>query len=200
MIVVGIAGGVASGKSLVSKQLEELGAIILDADRVAHEVLREPEVKESIRRRWGEAVFDEQDDVNRKAVAKIVFSESPQGAVELQYLEELTHPRIGQRLRKRMDELASDATTKVVVLDAAVMFKASWDRFCDKIIFVDAPRDLRLERAKSRGWSEINFLAREAAQEVLEIKEDRADFIVDNSLTPNETREQIKEFWNSYAK
>jgi len=199
MIVVGIAGGVASGKSFVSEQLEILGARILDADRVAHEVLLETDVKNSIRRRWGDSVFDNQGEVNRKEVAKIVFSKSPQGAEDLKYLEGLTHPRIGQRLRKQMDEFASDKKTKVVVLDAAVMFKAGWDRFCDKIIFVDAPRDVRLARAKSRGWSEMNFVAREAAQETLDVKKNHADFVVDNSKSIDETFAQIQEFWNRYA-
>lgn len=197
MILIGVAGGVASGKSLVSEQLASLGAEIFDADRNGHEVLREPEVKEAIRLRWGDGVFTAAGEVDRRKVAKIVFAPSPLGRDGLIYLEQLTHPRIGQRLQDRMAELARRGGTIAVVLDAPVMFKAGWDKLCGKILFVDAPRELRLVRAKSRGWSEMDFDAREATQESLDVKRGRADVIVDNSSSPEHTYAQVERFWRS---
>jgi dephospho-CoA kinase len=197
MKVIGIAGGVASGKSLVADGLKQLGAEVLKADLVGHEVLRESEVKEAIRQRWGDRVFDQQGEVKRPAVAKIVFAPPPSGPEELAYLEQITHPRIEQRLRARLAELAA-SQTKTVVLDAALMFKAGWDWFCDKIIFVETPRELRLARARQRGWSAAEFAAREAAQQAPELKRSRADVVIDNSGSPDATLDQLREFWRAY--
>ncbi len=197
MILIGVAGGVASGKSLVSEQLASLGAEIFDADRTGHEVLREPEVKEAIRLRWGDDVFANDGEVDRSKVAEIVFAPTPTGPEELTYLEQLTHPRIGQRLQDRMAELARCGQAAAIVLDAPVMFKAGWDELCDRILFVDAPHELRLARAKSRGWSEADFDAREATQESVEVKRNRADVMIDNSSSPEYTYGQVERFWRS---
>jgi len=200
MILIGIAGGIASGKSLVSEQLASLGAVILDADRAGHDVLREPEVKTAVRVRWGGDVFTAEGEVDRGKIAEIVFSPPPAGPTELTYLEQLTHPRIGQQLRDRMAELDRCGETIAAVLDAPVMFKAGWDKMCDKILFVDAPRELRLARAKSRGWSEADFDARERAQESIDVKRCGADVIIDNSSSPEHTYTQLERFWRSIEK
>jgi len=197
MILIGVAGGIASGKSLVSEQLTRLGAEVLDADGAGHDVLRDPEVSEAIRRRWGDDVLDAAGEIDRSEVAKIVFAPPPAGPEELTYLEQLTHPRIGQRLRERMITLARGRQSLVAVLDAPVMFKAGWDKLCDKILFVDSPRELRLARAKSRGWSEAEFDAREAVQESLDAKRSRAEVIIDNSSSPEHTYAQVERFWRS---
>jgi len=200
MILIGGAGGIASGKSLVSEQLTRLGAEVLDADGAGHDVLRDPEVSEAIRRRWGDDVLDAAGEIDRSEVAKIVFAPPPAGPEELTYLEQLTHPRIGQRLRERMIALARGRQSLVAVLDAPVMFKAGWDKLCDKILFVDSPRELRLARAKSRGWSEAEFDAREAVQESLDAKRSRAEVIIDNSSSPEHTYAQVERFWRFLEK
>lgn len=199
MIVIGIAGGVASGKSFVAQSFKKLEAQILDADIVGHEVLREPEVKDELRQRWGSAVFDNDGEVNRSAVAKIVFAKTNDNEEnkELAWLEKLVHPRISKRLRATMDQLASNQQTPAVILDAAVMFKAGWDQFCDKILFVDVPKETRLMRARERGWSDESFEAREDSQQTLEFKRNRADVVIDNSGSLDETLTQIKHFWDS---
>ena len=117
MNVIGIAGGIASGKSLVSQQLQQLGAEILDADRAGHEVLREPTVRSALVERWGERILADDREINRKVVAGIVFASPPNGPKELSFLESITHPRIGERLRKRCQQLLQE-DVKAVVLDA----------------------------------------------------------------------------------
>ena len=196
MILIGILGGVASGKSAVSHRLRSLGAEVLDADREGHAVLREAEVKGAIRHRWGERVFDAAGEVNRPAVAEIVFAATPESKAELTFLEQLTHPLIGQRLQEQLAELQREGA-RVAVLDAPVMLKAGWDRLCQRIVFVDAPRDVRLARARQRGWTEADFAAREAAQEPLETKRSRADVTLDNSLTRQHLFAQVDRFWRS---
>jgi dephospho-CoA kinase len=197
MLVIGVAGGVASGKSVVSQSLVRLGAVLLDADRIGHEVLEEPAVRESIRRTWGDEVFSSEGAVSRPALARRVFAPPPDGPRELAQLEQITHPRIGARLKEQIEGMASRGDVPAAVLDAAVMFKAGWHRHCDWIVFVDAPRETRLERALARGWTAQHFAAREAAQMSVEEKRQFADSIVDNSGSLTHTHQQVERFWRS---
>ena len=197
MILIGIVGGIASGKSLVSSRLATLGAEVLDADLAGHDVLREPAVKEAVRARWGDDVFDSDGEISRAKVARIVFAANTAGHEELRFLEELTHPRIGQRLSEQIARWARDGATTAAVLDAPVMLKSGWDNKCDTIIFVDAPREVRLARARRRGWDEADFEAREAAQHAVEEKRRRADVVIDNSSTLEHVYAQVDRFWRS---
>jgi dephospho-CoA kinase len=196
MQIVGLIGGVASGKSLVAWQLGELGAAVLDADRAGHEVLRDKEVEREARNRWGDEIFATDGHIDRPRLARIVFAPTDAGRRELAYLEQLTHPRIRERLHRELAELASAGQT-VAVLDAPVMLKAGWTGFCDRMVFVDAPRETRLKRAAERGWSEEQLIQREAAQESIEVKRRSADTVIDNSGTPEQTLAQVVQFWKS---
>ena len=196
MLVIGIVGGVASGKSVVAEQLQTCGAVVLDADHAAHEVLKQPDVKLALRERWGEQVFDQQGEVDRSAVARIVFEPSEKGQSELKFLEQVSHPRIRALLEDRLAQLRTDGAT-AAVLDAAVMVKAGWNNLCDHVIFVETPRETRIVRAKTRGWSEQEFDRREAAQETLQTKWALSDVIIDNSGTPAQTQAQVERFWQS---
>ncbi len=197
MFVIGILGGVASGKSLATQFFRELGAAVLDGDRAGHAVLREPDVIAAARQRWGEAIFDATGQIDRAAVAAIVFAPGETAARELRFLEELTHPRIADRLRAEIERLAAEGDTRIAILDAPVMLKAGWDKLCNTILFIDAPAELRQARAKARGWGAAEFEQRESAQESVEIKRKRADVVLDNSGPPEELRSQIKDFWDS---
>lgn len=197
MKVIGILGGVASGKSLVAEQLRHLGAKILDADQVGHEVLREPDVIQAVRERWGDSVLAGDGHIDRSKVAKIVFAPPPGGPEELAFLEQLTHPRIGARLEQLFAAARQNGGAEVVVLDAPVMLKAGWDKFCDHILFIEVSRDVRLQRARERGWRDADFAARESAQESLETKRAAADYVIDNSGSVDSTRQQIERFWRS---
>lgn len=196
MKVIGLLGGVASGKSLVARQLAEMGAGILDADRAAHEVLRMPEVIEAATTRWGERILGPDRQIDRARLAKIVFAAPPAGPSEREFLEQLTHPRVGQLLEREAERM-SEAGCPAAVLDAPLLLEANWDKLCDTLIFVDAPRRLRLARAMTRGWSEKEFAEREGVQESLDSKRRRADLVVDNSGPPEHTRAQLEAVWRS---
>lgn len=198
MKVIGLIGGVASGKSFVAQELARRGAVILDADRAGHEVLREPEVLGAARQRWGDAIFTPDGQIDRPRLAAIVFAPTPQGRADLDHLERLTHPRIGEKLQEQLRQ-ARQAGVSVAVLDAPVLLKAGWDRFCDRMVFVDASRPARLQRARARGWTEAQFDAREAAQESLEYKAARANDRIDNSGSPEQTRAQVEQLWARLA-
>ena len=104
----------------VASLLGELGAAVLDGDRAGHEVLEEPDVITAARERWGSAVFSPQGSIDRKALGRIVFADTPEARRELEYLEKLTHPRIGARLLAQV-EAAARRGAPMAVLDAAVM-------------------------------------------------------------------------------
>lgn len=194
MKTIGILGGIASGKSEVTRTLQELGAEVFDADQAGHRVLKLPEVKQAIRARFSPAVLDEQGEVSRRKLAERVFGDSPEHAAALTDLEKITHPPIKIEL-VAAQESARQSGAVAFVLDAPVMIKAGWDRHCDLILFVEAARSARLARAQERGWSEKEFDTREAAQEQLEVKRRLADVIVTNDADLNSLHTQVRNFW-----
>jgi dephospho-CoA kinase len=195
--LIGLTGGVASGKSLVGEQLRRKGAAVISADKLAHEVLKYDEVKGAARRRWGDEIFNAQGQIDRVALAKIVFGPPPDGPRELKVLEQLTHPEVGRLAREQIEQLNRERSFAAIVLDVPLLFEAGWNKFCDKVVFVDAPRETRLKRALVRGWSEDDFARREACQESLETKRGLADVVIDNSGSVESTQAQIEHFWQS---
>ena len=198
MLVIGIAGGVASGKSLVARCFEHFGAEILDADQLGHEVLRNADVVEEIVLQFGEIVL-QKGEIDRRALGRIVFDPSPEGVRSLKRLEEITHPRIGVRIQSELLTLKSDSDFPAVVLDAPVMFKANWDRLCDKIVFVHAEIALRRERAGQRGWDDSELARRESQQLPILEKRSKSTDLIDNSGSRKETFSQASTLWKAWG-
>ncbi len=196
MRIIGILGGVASGKSAVAQQFARLGAGVLDADRAGHEALRLPHVEAAARQRWGERIFGLDGRIDRASLARVVFAAGPEGELERHYLEQLIHPEAFRLLRLQAQALGT-TDASVFVLDAPLLMEAGWDDFCEKTVFVDAPWEARLSRALERGWTKEDFAAREGVQESLQRKRERADAIIDNSGSPQRTQAQVEQFWAS---
>ena len=194
MIVIGIVGGIASGKSFVTSHLESLGAVVLDADRIGHAVLATDQVIDAIRDQWGDKVISRNGTVDRSALAAIVFD--PEQPGQLEKLEEITHPLIAERLRAEINRLAKQGETAFLVLDAPVMVKAGWHVFCDVIIFVDASLAERRRRAAQRGWSSDMLANREAMQAAVEDKRKLGSYLVDNNGSREQTVQQVNEIWS----
>lgn len=199
MIVVGIIGGIASGKSSVAAYFEQLGAIRIDADGIGHDVLRLEPVKRAIREQWGSSVFDGAGEVDRARMAKSVFGSDDSSRERLHRLEEITHPRIAERMRNEIERVRRTSTAPMVILDAAVLIKAGWDRFCDKIIFVEADRETRRRRAIGRGWSEREWMQREARQTPEDDMRRVSDAIIDNTSTPEQTLHRVRDLWRRWG-
>jgi len=193
----GIVGGIASGKSLIADQLERLGAAVVRADELAHEVLKLEDVKTLARRRWGHAIFAGDGQIERRALGKIVFAAPPEGPRELKYLEQLTHPKIGQLMLAQIEQMSRSPGVPAIVLDVPLLFESGWNKVCDKTIFVDAPREVREARALARGWSREDFASREAAQESLDDKRRLADVTIDNSGSIESAQAQVERFWQA---
>ena len=198
MLVIGIAGGVASGKSLVARCFQRFGAKILDADRVGHEVLRDTSVIDEIVQRFGEIVLQE-GEIDRRVLGRIVFDPSPEGVRSLKHLEQITHPRIGVRIESELSTLKSDSDFPAVVLDAPVMFKANWDQLCDKIVFVHADIEQRRDRASQRGWDDKELARRESQQLPILQKRSKSTDLIDNSGSRIETYGHASELWKAWG-
>jgi dephospho-CoA kinase len=199
MKTIGLVGGVASGKSLVSQQLAELGAGVLDADGAGHDVLaRDPEVREALVQRWGPAILAKDDGVERSAVAARVFPDTVAATADRKFLEDLLHPRIRLRLADQRRQFLAEGRP-AVVLDAPLLLEAGWGPMCDVILFVDTPREIRLARAQSRGWSEAEFDRREAAQWTVEEKRRLADVVVPNSGSAADLQKIARHIWSQHV-
>jgi dephospho-CoA kinase len=206
MRVIGILGGVASGKSEIARLLAERGCVILDADRAGHEVLEQPEVKHILTARWTNAILAPDGRIDRAAIARIVFP-APTASVsyvaradaERRFLEQLTHPRIGAMLQQQIAKCETGAQVPAVVLDAPLLLEAGWNEFCTTIVFVDAPREVRLARAAARGWSAAQFAAREAAQYSLDSKRRHAGYVIQNGDSLAAVAAEVDRFWQSFT-
>jgi dephospho-CoA kinase len=175
--LIGLAGGIGSGKSTVALILRELGCLVCNSDELARQALADPVIKATIRRWWGDAVIGPDGEVDRAAVAKIVFA-SPD---ERRRLETLTHPWIESRRRAMFAAAPPPPATTAFVIDAPLLFEAGLDRECDAVIFVDASRTTRLRRlAAARGWDAAELDRREQSQMPLDGKKRRADHVVQN--------------------
>lgn len=171
---IGLAGAIGAGKSAVARILAEAGCAVADADAAVREILAEPEVAATLRSWWGPRVIAADGSVDRGAIAGIVF-EDPS---ERRRLESLLHPLVAAR---RAATFAAAGEAPARVIDAPLLLEAGLDRECDLVLFVDAPRELRLRRLReSRGWEEAELDRRERAQWPLDRKRARADHVISN--------------------
>lgn len=196
-MVIGLIGGIGAGKSSVADALIRHGGRVVAGDPVGHEALRDPAILARVTELWGQRdILQPDGQVDRRKLGAIVFP-SP---VERTRLEHLVHPYIRRRLTEEITAAQADPEVKFVVLDAAVMLEAGWNDACDKLVFVDAPRDVRLARVmEQRGWTEADLSNREAVQMPTERKKELADAIVNNAESPERTRGQVDELvarWN----
>jgi dephospho-CoA kinase len=186
--VVGLVGGIGSGKSQAAAAFAARGAAIVSGDALAHEALRQPAIRAAVTERWGPEMLDEAGEIRRRKLAGIVFRD----AGERRALEGIVHPWIRRRILEEVQAGQANPAVAVVVLDAAIMLEAGWGQLCDRLVFVEAPADLRKRRvAGQRGWSEQDLRAREAAQLPLTQKRVQADHVLDNSTTLDHLQRQV---------
>jgi dephospho-CoA kinase len=187
--VIGLLGGVGSGKSTLAAELARLGCAVVDADRIGHELLDEPDVREELRRLWGEGILDAAGGVLRPAVAEKVFSD-PAG---LAALNAIVHPRIGRRIAEGVAAALADPLVPAVVVDAALLLETDWHELCTDFVFVSADADLRAGRVRrQRAWGRRDWRRRENSQKSLDIKAAKADHVVDNSSSLSCLRDQAQ--------
>ena len=193
LYVIGLTGGIASGKSTVSSMLSELGAVIIDADRLTREVQSPSSgALEEIRTAFGDEVILPDGSLDRRKLAEVVFRD--RDALEL--LGSIIHPRVIARTEELLREMQSAALeegrVRIVVVDAPLLLEAGVDRITDEVWVVALCRDEQVRRLMKReGYTRDEALSRIDSQMPLEEKKKRADHIIDNSGSVQETKEQV---------
>jgi dephospho-CoA kinase len=192
MLLVGLTGNIASGKSTVARMFAERGATIVDADVLArHAVRPHTEAYRAIVERWGSGVLAPDDQLDRGALRQAVF----QNAEELEALNAIVHPEVA-RLRHAEVARARERGDRIVVCDVPLLFERRLTDDFDRIVLVDAPRPLRLERLmRDRGLSHTEAMNMIAAQMPAELKRARADYVIDNAGSRAQLEELVRDVW-----
>ena len=197
-IVVGLTGGIASGKSTVSEMLRQCGALIIDADILAREVVR-PDMPASreIRQLLGSAAFRADGNLDRAAVASIVFSDKQLR----KKLEAIIHPHVIRRMRAETEHRRRSDPDAVIVQDVPLLLETGMERELQTVIVVYVPQNVQLQRLMQRdALSQSQALARIAAQMSLEEKRALADIVIDNSDSLEHTRTQVESIYRKLAR
>ncbi|MGE5576881.1 MAG: dephospho-CoA kinase [Syntrophothermus sp.] len=192
MLRLGLTGGIATGKSTVSKMLAELGATVIDADAIAREVVEpgRPAWREIVGR-FGETVLGPGRALDRRRLGGIVFADER----AREDLNRIVHPRVAEEMRRRATA-AGKAGARVVVLDIPLLFEAGWRDKVDKVLVVAAAPEIQIERLMARDkFSLQEARTRIAAQMPLAEKVRLADYVITNDGAPGETRKQVEELW-----
>ena len=175
--IIGILGGIGSGKSTVAAEFVKLGCKVIDADKIAHELLEKKAVREKIVGLFGLAILDSAGKIDHRKLAEVVFAD----ADKLSSLNKTIHPLVLERAEVLIKQYNRQNQVKAIVLDMPLLAEVGWAGRCNKLIFVDCKRQLRLNRAKKMGFDENQFKIRENFQISLDNKAGLADNIVDNN-------------------
>ena len=186
----GLTGGAASGKSTVARMFQDLGARIIDADRIGHEMLRSssPAYAE-ILRQFGKEILDDSGEIDRSRLGRIVFGDLQ----KLQQLNAIVHPRIIARVEDLAAQYHADDPGAVILVDAALIFEAGIRGRFDKVVVAWCRPDQQIERLMAKsGLTREEAERRIAAQMPAEEKRRRADYLIDCSGSLESTREQVR--------
>jgi len=190
--IIGLTGGIGSGKSTVAEILHDLGAAVIGADRLNHEELNSPGVLAELRRWWGEQVVGPNGLADRAAIRRIVTADPDQR----ERLERLVHPRIDRRRRELTSSYQADTGVRAIVYDTPLLHEVGQAKLCDCLVFVEADRAVRLERVRRRGWSDEDLERFEKSQLPLDTKSDRADYRVVNNSDMTDLRRQVRDVFS----
>lgn len=190
MLRVGLTGNIASGKSHATQVFAELGAHIIDADVIAHELLAPgTSTYDRVVAAFGDPILNPDATINRRKLGKIVFQDEAKRAE----LNSLVHPEVRARVLRRIDELEDSAQNGIIIIDAALMVESGFFRTFDRLIVVHCSPSLQLSRIVSRdGLTVAEARARMAAQMPVEEKIKHAHYTIETSGTFRQTREQIE--------
>ena len=187
-VIVGLLGGIASGKSAVAERLSRRGARLIDADKIAHEVLESEDILPRVRALFGPDAVSADGKPDRRKIGAVAFDDPE----KLRALERIIHPRVRERIEAEIE--AADAPA--VILDAPLLLESGLVEIVNVLVFVDAPTQVRIDRARAqRDWSPDELHRREARQASLTEKKKRARFTIRNDGTSEDLQHRADELW-----
>lgn len=189
-IMAGLTGGIASGKSTVAAMLREAGARIIDADRIAHQVVRHGHPAwQDIVRHFGSGILRPDGEIDRQALGAVVFNDRE----AKQTLNAIVHPRVQALMEQEISRLAAESPETPVILDVPLLIESGWHEFLPLVILVYVPEIVQKVRLMKRdGLSDAEAMARIQAQMPIDAKRRHADVIIDNAGTIEATRRQVQ--------
>ena len=191
MIVIGLTGGIGTGKSEAARILEEIGAYIIDADRLGHSAyLPHSEIWEEVVKEFGDGVLLPDEEIDRKKLGSIVFNDP----VQLAKLNEIMHPRMG----KMVANLIEGSDAEVVVVEAALLLEAGWDALVDEVWCTGASEDIVIDRLKARnGLNKEEAQKRIKAQMSVDERKSRSQVMIENNGDLAQLTTVIEQIWEN---
>jgi dephospho-CoA kinase len=192
VIVIGLTGGIASGKSSVSEFLSELGAVVIDADKIGHEAfLPHTDIWREVVSAFGEGVLGDNNEIDRGKLADIVFRDSK----ALEQLNGIMHPQMYRTVKRKLEDLRTQGTG-VVVLEAALLIEAEWTDLVDQVWVVVSPQSKVIDRlCNQKGFTGKEAEARIAAQTTASQRAKHADVLIENDSTLDSLRKKVEILW-----
>ena len=195
--IIGIIGGIASGKSTVAREFGKLGCAVISADAIAHELLQEKPVRDEITGLFGPEVLNACGAIDCRRLAEIVFSDQQ----KLSALNKVIHPRVLERTEELISQYNHCTHAKAIVLDMPLLIEVGWADRCDRLIFVKCDRRRRAGRAKRAGlMDEQEIKIRENFQISVDKKAKLADNTIDNNSDFSTLVRQINEIFSDIAR
>jgi len=189
-------GGIASGKSTVAAEFARLGCKVIDADKIAHELLDQPPIRDAIIAVFGPKILDSQRSIDRRKLADAAFT----GSENIARLNAILHPPVLARVEQLIADYKAQPDVKAIVLDMPLLTETGWGKKCDRLIFVSATPDVRAERARTKGiLSTHDLKLRENFQNSLDTKANLADNTIENNSGLVELARQVAEIFSYMA-
>ena len=193
---IAVTGSLSSGKTSVSKIFESLGAKVVLADSIVHDLLsQDTSLIQAIRKHFGDRIFVN-DKIDRKRLANVVFTQPK----ELDFLEKLLHPKVRERIHKSYDHAKHEGKYPLFIAEIPLLYETNTEADYDFIIFVDAPEEICLGRFIQRDNSgEQEFYERNKRFFPSALKKEKADFVINNTLSLSHTQIQVEEIYQQIS-
>ena len=197
MIVIGLTGGIGTGKSEVARIFQELGAVLINADQIGHQAYNpHSEIWQEVVKAFGEEILQPSGEIDRKKLGSIVFADPDQ----LTRLNQIMHPRMARMVARQVQELGEQGAD-VVVVEAALLFEAGWDSLVGEVWSTESPEDLVTKRLQSRsGLSQEEAKKRIDSQMSAEERKSRSQVVVDNSGDLVDLEKVVRSIWDQRVK
>ena len=176
--IIGILGGIGSGKTSVATEFGKLGCKVISADKIVHDLLENEEISGKITARFGPAISNQSAGIDRAKLAQVVFSDPE----KLTALNEMIHPLVLARTEQIIEKFSQGPDIPAIVLDMPLLVEVGWEKRCDKLIFVDCKEDIRLARTKKNASFDENQLK---IRENFQISLDKKAVLADNTIDNN---------------